>query len=289
MQQLGWYSLFSNGPGTLTEINESFREMIVKCWDISQFLADPFKLFFRILEPPITVKHLRGRAYTVDDRFVYKYDEQPDANTLSFITSLFGKVCKIRSPNMVLAILDYHIEDGLVHHEPQLAQIMDYLPNWQNYSHDHPKDDKFVKQLAELLAFDLTVGNGDQFLFIFRLIDDIVFADDPEYESQRDHLWDDPVINGGNFGFVHGDLWSLDARPEYTSEQLDQLHASLTDEFLMECVILMGQYFELTNNQMALFHKRLLKQLNRNLLKYPMFDSLHRWVLKGSQNNEEKS
>lgn len=250
---------------------------------------DPFKLFFRTLETPAKVKRLAGRAYSVNNIIVYKYDDNPNANELAFITSLFGKLCKIRSPNLVFTMLNYYIEDGTVHHEPRGAQIMDYLPQWRNYSRDHPKDDKFVKQLAELLAFDLVVGNGDRFVFIFRRVDDLIFVDDPEYIPQSDQLWDDPVINEGNFGFVDGDLWSLDTFPAYTPEQLTRFHSSLTHEFLVECTELISQYFKLSNDQMALFHRRLTKQLGRNLKEYPIFRALHTWIEENAMTGEEGS
>ena len=270
---------------SITDVSKKFEDMVINCPRIVPLLKDPFYLVPFTREIPTSIKPLGGpgsRAYVVNNKFVYKYDEQEYANELSFATNIFAKACGIKTVDMIISVLEYFIQDGQVHEfTPTVTQIMQYIPEWQDYTPDHPKDHKFVKQLAELLAFDLTVGNGDRFLFISRYIDDFLFKDDPEYDPYGEDLWDNPIINEGNFGIVNDDLWSLDERAYDDINYITRLHALLTEPFLDECTRLMGYYFKLTPDQMLLFRRKLVKYLDHDLALFPIFHRLHKWVISG--------
>lgn len=95
--------------------------------------------------------------------------------------------------------------------DEDFLQLIDYIPSWKDYSHEHPRSSKFVKQLTGLLAYDLISGNSDRFLFIGRYIDNFLFTEDPEFEEHEIFIYEEESnINNGNFGFVGEDLWSID-------------------------------------------------------------------------------
>lgn len=131
---------------------------------------------------PKKLQHVGGRAYLADNLFIVKYDEQFRANSLSFISNLFAIACGLKVPNMILSN-KYSVGVNGFDGDEKMLQIMDYIPNWEDYSQDHRRSISFVKELARLLAYDLVVGNFDRFLFITRYFDNIIFANEPEWED----------------------------------------------------------------------------------------------------------
>lgn len=261
---------------TILEVSNKFRLAILASPPIVlQLVRDPFPLYRFTEVQPISVRLLGGRAYLVNNLFVRKHDEQGRANSLSFITNLFAKACKIHVPNMILTDILYIVE-GRESGGERSVQIIEYVPNWVNYSPALPRGGKFVKQLAALLAFDLVVGNGDRFLFISRSIDNILFRDDPEYEQMD--LWETPQINEGNFGFVGTDLWSIDHRAHDDIHFILRLHRLLTEEFLQSCTVLMTQFFRLNLEERVLLGNKLSKYVRIYLALFPVFAQLHSWV-----------
>ena len=262
---------------TLLELLNQLRAKLPKNKDsiVYRLLRPPFALF-RFLDTKYeSIKKINDRVYIINKEFVYKYDEQRKANYLSFISTLFAKACKIKTPNMVLANLhDFDFRPKYTNEEKSV-QIMDYLPSWQDYSSEHQRGPKFGPQLASLLAFDLVIANSDRFLFIFRFIDNILFVDDPEYEQMD--LWLDPIINEGNFGFIGLDLWSLDCRADKLDYIL-KVHRLLDDEFLKKCSRLMGQFFKLNRNEILTFEDKLNKYVSRYLELFPKFLQLYHIV-----------
>ena len=264
---------------TLLQFLNRFRSKLSKSENlVYQFLRPPFDLFQFLNNEHQSIDKLNDRVYLVHShigKFIYKYDEQRNANSLSFITSLFAKACHINTPNLILANLhDFDFRPKYVGKD-RSVQIMDYLPNWQDYSMEHPRGDNFVPQLASLLAFDLVIGNGDRFLFIFRKIDNILFVKDPEYEQMD--LWFDPIINEGNFGFVNSDLWSLDCRSS-NLEYILKIHRLLDKEFLKECTQLMSLFFKLDRNEAVIFEIKLNTYLARYMKLFPRFVQLYHLI-----------
>lgn len=249
-------------------------------------LKSPFDLYRFSELVPTTGKHLGNRAFLVNDTFVYKYDEQPLANELSFITNLFALVCDIKAPNMILAHVQYHLnlmydgtkilENVAVVAAKSSAQIIEYISDWKNYTDTHPRSDKFTEQLAQLLAFDLIVNNTDRFLFIWRYIDNIIFRDDPDYEQV--YLWDEPQINEGNFGFVGNDLYSLDHRSSNELSDITRVHQLLSHELLDQLSVLMSEFFKLNEDELNVFKLYLQMYVRDYLDKFPMFIELLEWI-----------
>lgn len=236
--------------------------------DMSRLIKNPFSLLrhSKEIKKYHTKQNLEGRANLINEEFVYKFDEQEKANELSFIASLFAKLCGIRTPDLMLSV-----EDG------NLIQFIEYLPGWRNYSEEHRSLPNFAKQLAGLLAFDLTIGNGDRFVFLFRYIDNIIFANDPDYFQME--IWEEPLINEGNFGIFNDNLWSLDARTELDLDYAQKIHTLLTPSFLLRCTELMTEHFHLTTEQQAIFATKLQKYHNRNMALFPIYERLYKWAV----------
>ena len=262
---------------TLLDVTNKFKLVILGCQSptIFQLIERPFPLYRFTTIQPTVIKPLSGRTYLVDNLFVYKYDEQRKANSLSFITNLFARACKVNSPDMILSKPLYTIE-GERYEGEKLVQIIQYIPDWIDYSSAHPRSKGFVKQLASLLAFDLVIGNSDRFLFITKFIDNILFRDDPDYQEMD--IWDSPQINEGNFGFVGSDLWSLDHRANDDLNFIIRLHQLATDDFLQSCSMLMAEYFQLNQREQVVLRDKLSKYLRHYLTLFPLFTQLHNWV-----------
>lgn len=240
-------------------------------------VKDPFFLCRHIESATMSVRHLSSRAYLVNNEFVYKYDEQDKANSLTFIANLFAKIVEVHAPEIILSDRKRDIPGINYDGDEKVVQIIEYLPEWEDYSDRHDRPEDFPEQLAVLLAFDLVVGNGDRFLFIFSHIDNALFADDLEYEQVD--LWDEPAINKGNFGFIGDRLWSMDHRGDYDMEDLYRIHQLLTSEFLGDCSMLMGKYFSLTVQETARLSTTLKNRIERNLVLFPVFEKLHKYIL----------
>lgn len=270
-------TFLDNKHDTLLDTSRRFEMNILSSNIIFELVKDPFSLYRFVNIVPISARLLGGRAYLVNDLFVYKYDEQFKANSLSFITNLFAKLCGIRCPNLILSNIKYHIAGESYEGYEKSVQFIEYLPDWVDYSSKHPRSENFVKQLAALLAFDLVVANTDRFLFISRYIDNIIFKDEPGYEQMN--LWDNPVINAGNFGFIGADMWSLDHRAYDEISYINKIHNLLDDEFLRNCSRLMGEFFELDQEQVLLFENKLRKYINRYMRLFPVFSELYNWIM----------
>jgi hypothetical protein len=247
---------------------------------IFQLVSRPFYLckFARVI--PRELRRLAGRAFLADDNFVVKQDEHYKNNSLTFIANLFVRVCKVDVPDMILTKKRYNLpEDEQKDFDENMLQIIEYLPGWEDYSDSHPRSENFAKQLARLVAFDITIYNSDRFLFIAVLMDKIAFADDPDYE-QPDDIEDFLQVNKGNFGFVGGDeLWSLDHSTVGDRELLNKLHSGIDDAFLDDCAAVTGRYFRLDDEAVTLFREQLEKYFNYNMTFFPLFMELYTWVL----------
>lgn len=250
---------------------------------------DPIFLYKYVNEYPKNVKNIAGRALLVNNKFVYKDEHDDNANFLTFITNIFAKVCGLNVANILLAkpkylitqklsvvnnklTSNYEIEDNT----DRLLQIIEYLPSWTDYSNEHNHTNNFIKELAEILAFDLVVGNGDRFLFIFRYFDNIIYKDDPEYEQME--LFDDPPINEGNFGFVDHKLYTLDHRASSDIDYIYKLHSLLNEENLHTCSSLVGRYFKLSKDHIITFNNILRNKVIDNLHKFNNFLKVYNWV-----------
>lgn len=258
---------------SFTDVNEKFESILMSARS-TLLMGKLIALYKYARTKPVSVKNIGGRAYLINGEFVYKHDEQFKANELSFISNLFAQACKVKCPNMILTTREDFIDKDS---NDKLAQIMEYRPDWSNYSPEHPRSKSFVKQLARLLAFDLVAGNSDHFLFIDRIIDNIIFANDPEY-GQMD-LWDSPILNEGNFGFVGDDLWSLDHRANDDMSFILKIHKLLDKEFLSTCTRLMAKHFKLSSDEESVFRSKLSKYVARNLKLFPKFKVMHDWVM----------
>ncbi|SNW62696.1 Actin-Fragmin Kinase domain-containing protein [Orpheovirus IHUMI-LCC2] len=250
---------------------------------------DPIFLYKYVNEYPKKVKNIAGRALLVNEKFVYKDEYDDNANFLTFITNLFAKVCGLNVANILLCKPKYlitqklHVSNNklrsnyeIENNNDKLLQIIEYLPYWSDYSNEHGRSNNFIKELAEILAFDLVVSNADRFLFIFRYFDNIIYKDDPEYEQME--IFDDPPINEGNFGFVGNKLYALDHRANSDIEQIIKLHNLLNDENINVCSELVSQYFKLNEMETILFNSILKNKIIDNLDKFPSFAKLHKWV-----------
>jgi hypothetical protein len=274
--------LFMNSKETndsLIDVSRRFERIISSVKDdyIFQMVKSPLYLYQYVNDIPEEYSLLGGRAFLVNNRFVWKHDEQKNANSLSFITNLFATVCKINCPDMIITDKKYNLGDASPYdHEKNLVQIIQFVPGWKDYTPSHSRSDKFIKQLAAILAFDLTIANTDRFLFITRHIENIIFSSDPQFEPVD--VWVNPPINEGNFGFVGTDLWTLDHRAIGDKNYIVRLHEILNDDFLSECTNLMANFFGIDDAKKYFFVK-LKKYLNHNLSMFSYFKSLYSWIL----------
>jgi len=241
----------------------------------------PSSILFKLIKEPFTLYRFEkvphhsvekigySRAYLINHEFIYK-NEGTFVNSLALITNLFAKLCGLHTPNMILGNP----------RKNEWVQIIEYIPNWIDYSHEHPRSGKFVKQLASLLAFDLVIENNDRFLFIFRYISIFILKENRDEEDDDIDIWIDPPINEGNFGFVGSDLWSLDERAN-DMKYIRRTHSilyPLDDELLNIFSDLMGQFFKLDQENVALFSKKLKKYLARNFKLFPVFKEMYDWI-----------
>lgn len=274
MQALKIYIHYAKTGKSLVDISSEVN--VGSCKDLKELFAPPFQLYLYESDLPRMIKHIGGRAYLINDKFIWKYDEQHKANELSFITNLFAKACGLNCPDIVVCKTDYFIENTLIYEGPVLAQIVEYLPNWRNYTEEKSeKSNKFIKQLASILAFDLLVCNGDRFLFIWRLIDNIIFKN----IYPKMDLWLNPIINTGNLGIIDEELWSLDMRAHDDIKYISDVHNLLTKDFLLECSNLMGIYFKLSRSQIKYFNDKLTKYIGKYSEIFPYFNELYNWVI----------
>jgi hypothetical protein len=189
----------------------------------------------------IQLNHSRAFLITTKSRHKYVYkndvDNEKNVKTNDLLLSL-----GLKAPKNILFTVPFTIWGDQYLEEPSTVQIIEYIPEWENFVLKKAKDkvDNLPRQIAEILAFDLLVGNGDRFFFISRYIDNIFFKDDPEYEQMD--LWDNPIINDGNIGIVHDELWTLDCI--FGSPDMIQFLKKLTDEQLKDIEDLMIKFME---------------------------------------------
>lgn len=238
----------------------SLTKNVQTCPDF--LLKSPFYLFKYARSHAIAIDKIKQELelITINNniKYIRKHDELFNANKLSFIANLFAKLCKLKTPDIIL--LD--------------IQIIQYIPNWVNYYLGHPRDPKFTKHLAKILAFDLTIGNVDRFHFIFKYIDNILFKDDQEYQQMN--IWDGEIVNDDNFGFVDGELWSINHMTLHTLKHIKKYHTLLTDNYLSIYSELMSQYFILDSK---IFNQKLNKYISYNLQHFNIYVQLYNWIL----------
>jgi len=224
----------------------------------------PFNLLSYIYQTTKIRKQIDySRAYIINNSYIKKFD--PGYNTNSFITNLFAQVCDVKVPQLLLTI-----------DNNKIYQVIEYLKQWRDYDNLHPRNYYFIEELAVLLAFDLTVGNGDRFLFITRYLENIIFKNDPDYDQMD--IWDNPIINEGNFGFVGNNLWSIDHNAG-DLEYLQKLHNITDDKLLYSCCQLMSQYFNFNNIELKIFYDKLIIQYRKNMSYYAKFEEIYIWAI----------
>jgi hypothetical protein len=179
---------------------------------------------FRLLESDVVaVEKLASRVFivTVDNgkKYLYKYDEQKNANELTFLTSSLATYFGIFTPTILLLpridkIVDMITEIDADFEQPRnsTCQIIEYIEEWSRQGDLRIRDiNKILPldlgyDLGSLLAFNLFLGGGDQFLYLSRAVDNIIFKDDPDYTQMN--RWGNPMIN--NLGIINNRIWSID-------------------------------------------------------------------------------
>jgi hypothetical protein len=184
-----------------------------------------------------------SRAFLITTKSKHKYiykndvDNEKNVKTNDLLLSL-----GLKAPKNILLMVPFTIWGDQYLEEPSTVQIIEYIPKWKNFTLKEAKEkvDNLPRQIAEILAFDLLVGNSDRFLFITRYIDNIFFKDDPEYDQM--YLWDDPIVNDGNIGIVNDELWTLDCI--FSEPDMIEFLKKLTDEQLKDIEDLMIKFME---------------------------------------------
>jgi hypothetical protein len=193
------------------------------------------------------------RVFLINNLFIYKNDEDVNENAVKMNSLLRSK--GLKSPENLLLTVPYTIElteeyddngeliDSSIEiiKTPSTVQIIEYIPNWHDFSIEEAKKkvNDLPKQISQILAFDLLIGNNDRFLFISRYLDNIFFKDDPEYTEMDP--FDEPIINEGNLGIVDNDLWSLDIQ---SNENMLEFLKNLTVKQLNDIQELMIKFMK---------------------------------------------
>lgn len=203
--------------------------------------------------------------------YIVKNDEKSNANALSFITAAIASFLKIPTPDsiLVLSTPSMHSENGL--------QIIEYL-DWE---------DLRVRKLYKLnsndigrhigmhMAFCAVLGCGDQFLYMSRLFDNVIYAKDPEYEEMNPVAY--PMIN--NFGIVDGKMYITDASPSYTISKLSVIRKMIKDQnFLKQLFRITTQYFELNAKEEEEMKNSFVLHTEKFATFSPYFDSFLVWA-----------
>jgi hypothetical protein len=235
------------GGYNFDEINDNIKAASIGVNII--VLKEPFNLFKYVGEKPISRKHIGGRSHLINDKFIIKDDGN---NKLVFITNLFAKVFGILCPNIVLSELQYYSEG-------RLLQIIEHIPNWCNYSHNHSRSENFVKQLAKLLSFDLLVCNTNRFIFIHKYVEKYILR----RESLKNMIDCKPIdtfiepINEHNLGFVNNDLWSINHCAHNDIEHIIKYHNHIDPTLIGNCSKMMIQYFNIGERDSYMFEHKL--------------------------------
>lgn len=215
----------------------------------------------------VTINSRVELVTTVYGKLIVKKDEQIDANEMSFLTATIANflLSDLRIPKCALV---------------KGEQLIEYFEDWDDIRiRDLNKLSNVGSELGVLLAFSLFIGSSDTFLYMTRLIDNIVFGDDLDYELMSP--WSNPMINKGNIGVVGIDGYHLsiiDIRPAYDKKQMKIVRTLINNgNFTKKLLSITREYFELENDEFKLLKESFFDNYRRFSRYETLVDELLSW------------
>lgn len=217
---------------------------------------------------PVIITTSDGQSY------VYKYDEQQLANEYSLVANLLMCHFGLETPKMMLMKFPYTFDIyNRIVKMPSYAQSIEYVTGFKEFSIETAKKvTNYCDKLGKYVAFFLYVSDFDNFLFLGRFINNIRFADDPEYSFMN--LWDNPIINEGNLLIMNDDFMLIDIRPDNDPKNIVECH-HIVATLDYKIVDIVGTYMQMSKDEIYV----LLHSLRKNFTIYMnSFDKLYNWA-----------
>jgi len=295
---------------TFTELNSLIRR-------------SPLHLFTYTNSKIIDVKEVSSRVSLIttedDEKYICKYDEQHLANENTFLTLTLARYMGINAPLCI--VIDSHIDDegkyivsndvlpkvdSELRFDPTHSvnidtlrygtlQILEYVDGWKDFRiRDMYLVGNVVKQLAHIAAFDMYIGPSDLFLFHLRMVDNIIYENDPDYIQMN--IWDKLAINNGNLGISAIDpdrsakigLWVTDIKFEHIDDLPDPKLRSINrkkildlrkdPKYIEDLVYNFIYYFELSKEEGRLFKLEFLKFFDKIDIDTRTVTQLIEWI-----------
>lgn len=214
-------------------------------------------------------------------KFVVKYDEQYLANEFALVANLLLCYFGLNTPKMALMEFPYTLNfyEKKVNRGPFYYQSMQYVDRLENFSIQAAKNvTNYATKLGRYVAFCLFVYDFDNFVFLGRFIDNIIFVSDPEY-VQMD-IYDEPMLNGGNILIRDDDFMILDIRPWGDPEKIREIH-HIVPTLNYKIAELIGKYFEMNNSDIEDMSRSIAVSFDEYMKSVDKFADLYLWASKG--------
>lgn len=225
-------------------------------------------------DKPVDIKSTSGRPLilTFEDgtKFVYKDDEQHYANELSMVANILLTHFKLNTIPMIL--MNYSLNNEKIKN----IQSMKYVEDLTEFNLEEMKKiPSFVEKLGKYIAFMLFVGDFDNFLFIGRFVDNIIFADDIDYNQMN--LWGNPIINEGNVLIHNNDFLLIDIRPNSDPKYIAETH-KIARCFDYKIASLVAMQMNLSESQTEELTISIRKSFFHYMLSLVKFKKLYNWA-----------
>ncbi|MEX0598672.1 MAG: hypothetical protein WD512_19470, partial [Candidatus Paceibacterota bacterium] len=227
------------------------------------------------------INHRVVLIFTDDNsQFIYKNDEQPYANELSFVANMLQCHLNLFSPR--IALVRFSIGE-----EKVVAQAIEFFEGITNLN---PKEIADLadapEQLALCASFCFFLADFDNFNFIGRIVDNNYFITrDPDFEPFRiDELFfeNNTPLNVGNLAIINKKLILIDIRPNTDTEfRKTSQQVALDDTALISS--LFASFFEPNEENRPIFQERFHKAFQNYCIDFfamePILEQLIQWAL----------
>lgn len=269
----------------VSEILEGIYSDIIQC-EHQDLIKEPFNMIRLISDGVvITRKQHENHVIIVNERYLVKYDYSPE-NT--FIINLFAKACGLNVPNLVIvkaSQLDKlnlqsieHDEEEIEFKQDDYFVVIEYMINWKDYHNRRKRNESFITQLADILAFDLTIYNFDRFSFVMVYADLIIEGESIEqaFNTLKSRI---KSFNEGNLGFYEDKLWAIDHSTDLWSRDkknpMDEIRNLMkSDKFVDNVCQLVFDYFKIKGLDREIFKKQLVSRYTINQYIIPYYKKL---------------
>jgi hypothetical protein len=245
--------------------------------------CSPLSLVLDAKKPISQTTRINDRVVLIftDDntQFIYKNDEQPFANELSFVANILQCYLNMFSPR--IALLHFPIGEDKV-----VAQAIEFFEGITNLNPREVADlVDAPEQLAQCACFCFLLADFDNFNFIGRIVDNNYFISrDPDFEPFRiDELFleNNTPLNDGNLAIINNKLILIDIRPNSDMEfRRTSQQIALDDTDLISS--LFASFFEPNEENRPIFQERFHKAFQSYCIDFfalePILEQLIQWA-----------